>query len=790
MNRGIRGIVPGIGLLLWGCSTSIAPPTEADVVVAQQRTLAAQQSGLLTAPIRAPLKGLRAASDALTPDWIVPAMRWEECRSDDTDCQRRYARQAQREKHCKELMLRHGIDLTGLSVFATRKDPQRAADLALLSVCVADPMGLPVSNFGISLSGGGPRSASFSMGVLKALHDLDYLERVETISSVSGGGYTSFWYFMQQYHTLLHVDQEKPWRDYGGILAGLQALARAEHEAGLGNAAADFPHLAERLAEQGVELDPKVWQAARFCARVQDEQRAERSLVARMFEARTDHAIVDNDYRYQRHLAEQSDIINYSQYALVQSLETSGLMVAHGLTLPVYWITDGVLNTNLLDGWPLRDAYQKGLERTYGLTLNDRYQDYIDYLDRKPDQYLNGRNGRWLWWRSNARIRPVTFTQMRQFLRAYNLCAARAEGLQPMAMPIINTKETLPPGFRRKTLDDDHAELGLAQGVFSFSPVSWGSMALRFQDDGMRPAPVDMPKAVAISGAAADRGARELNGPMGKLLTLANANLGYDIRRPDQSRAEPVLRGLDVVLGGFPLKYVMPDGFSTTIRLSDGGHAENLGVYPLLERGTRYMVVVDAEHDGDYVFDALNRVMAKLRAQADAARQVSCTLCPNAGDLLEGVSPAVFDLHLTNISDEHPVDVAYVKLSLPRRYMLDGDAPARCTPSLARLREQALARRRALDEGAQDEAAMPPLPCSVWHYYLREQGRPRNAFPHNSTADIWYDSLQYEAYRDLGYYLGLTELADLLANWRDDIVRLQAEERALVRRYRQLAGHD
>lgn len=49
--------------------------------------------------------------------------------------------------------------------------------------------------FGLALSGGGMRSASFSMGVLEALQAAEgTLQSVDVISSVSGGAYTASWY--------------------------------------------------------------------------------------------------------------------------------------------------------------------------------------------------------------------------------------------------------------------------------------------------------------------------------------------------------------------------------------------------------------------------------------------------------------------------------------------------------------------------------------------------------------------------------------------------------------------
>lgn len=50
-------------------------------------------------------------------------------------------------------------------------------------------------DWGLALSGGGIRSGYFSIGALKALYDKGYLDDIDVISSVSGGGYASYWLY-------------------------------------------------------------------------------------------------------------------------------------------------------------------------------------------------------------------------------------------------------------------------------------------------------------------------------------------------------------------------------------------------------------------------------------------------------------------------------------------------------------------------------------------------------------------------------------------------------------------
>lgn len=59
------------------------------------------------------------------------------------------------------------------------------------------PMGKPQLDLAVALSGGGSRSAYYSIGVLKALYDKGYLQDVDMLSAVSGGGYALYWLLSQ-----------------------------------------------------------------------------------------------------------------------------------------------------------------------------------------------------------------------------------------------------------------------------------------------------------------------------------------------------------------------------------------------------------------------------------------------------------------------------------------------------------------------------------------------------------------------------------------------------------------
>ncbi len=72
------------------------------------------------------------------------------------------------------------------AVRADQAEPKRPA----LEFTVEHGEAAVVETVGVSLSGGGIRSAAFSLGVLQALNQQDVIRSVDYLSTVSGGGYT------------------------------------------------------------------------------------------------------------------------------------------------------------------------------------------------------------------------------------------------------------------------------------------------------------------------------------------------------------------------------------------------------------------------------------------------------------------------------------------------------------------------------------------------------------------------------------------------------------------------
>jgi hypothetical protein len=86
-----------------------------------------------------------------------------------------------------QLPLAYPAKLAALEAAAIEK--RRKAANPASGEARAGENGLPVDTVGVALSGGGIRSATFCLGVFRALARHDLLRRVDVLSTVSGGGY-------------------------------------------------------------------------------------------------------------------------------------------------------------------------------------------------------------------------------------------------------------------------------------------------------------------------------------------------------------------------------------------------------------------------------------------------------------------------------------------------------------------------------------------------------------------------------------------------------------------------
>jgi Patatin-like phospholipase len=236
---------------------------------------------------------------------------------------------------------------------------------------------------------------------------------------------------------------------------------------------------------------------------------------------------------------------------------------------------------------------------------------------------------------------------------------------------------------------------------------------------------IDMATVMAISGAAAasNMGSNTVFG-FAPTLALLNIRLGYWMRNP----RTPVKRGKGALRQSwnvFAKLYLVKEMLSQLnetddqVYLTDGGHIENLGLYELLRRRCRKIIVVDAEADPGMTFRSFINVQRYARI-----------------DL--GVR---IDLPWQQIRLSHEAANAFYGNAKKPGQSLEGPGVHVAIGSI--------------DYGARDKGLLIYVKASLTgdeSDYVRDY-RSRNAtFPHETTSDQFFSEEQFEVYRALGFH--------------------------------------
>jgi hypothetical protein len=212
--------------------------------------------------------------------------------------------------------------------------------------------------------------------------------------------------------------------------------------------------------------------------------------------------------------------------------------------------------------------------------------------------------------------------------------------------------------------------------------------------------------AVTTSAAAANSNMGSVSMRVGPavsfLMTALNLRLGLWVRLPMSNEAD--LPGY--ILPGWRFFKEMAACTNTTrheIHLSDGGHFDNLGLYELVRRHCRYVILSDATADPQVAFDDFGNTIRRIRE---------------------------------DFGVEIEIDIEALK---PRQ---DGRAQQHAVVG-------------NIDYGPFDKGVLIYLKPSITGDEPPDisQYKSRNSvFPHESTGDQFYDEAQWESYRRLGVH--------------------------------------
>ncbi len=225
--------------------------------------------------------------------------------------------------------------------------------------------------------------------------------------------------------------------------------------------------------------------------------------------------------------------------------------------------------------------------------------------------------------------------------------------------------------------------------------------------------------AMAASGAAASPNMGYHSSPaVAFLLTIFNVRLGHWCPNTEARAFRQCAIGRDSpAMGGeYLLKelFGQSDDKNAFVYLSDGGHFENLGVYELVRRRCRYIMVVDVGQDENRTFEDAANMIRKCYIDFGVTIDIKLDALhshPDGNSLgcyaLGDISyPASAEGGRSKENDNWGV-LLYIKPSL-----------------LANIPED-----------------------------IRQYAKTNPDFPHQPTGDQFFDEAQFESYRHLGNYL-------------------------------------
>lgn len=228
----------------------------------------------------------------------------------------------------------------------------------------------------------------------------------------------------------------------------------------------------------------------------------------------------------------------------------------------------------------------------------NRFSLHAMYRDRLIRAYLGASN-------DNPHINQFTGFDESDNLGMSKLTA----GLKPFH--VVNTTLNLVAG-KRLDWQQRKAE------PFTISALHCGNYALGYRTSSEYGGKngISLGTAIALSGAAASPNMGYYSSPvLGFIMTLLNARMGAWLGNPGTAGSStwneegPSSAVQSLVREAFGLT----NEDSPYVYLSDGGHFENLGIYEMVKRTCRYIVVLDGAADGDLKFGDLANAVRKIR---------------------------------------------------------------------------------------------------------------------------------------------------------------------------------
>jgi hypothetical protein len=203
------------------------------------------------------------------------------------------------------------------------------------------------------------------------------------------------------------------------------------------------------------------------------------------------------------------------------------------------------------------------------------------------------------------------------------------------------------------------------------------------------------------------------------LMTLFNVRLGWWLGNPGKAGGGK-LKSFTHSSPPWALQPIINEALGLTddqqkyVYLSDGGHFENLGLYEMVIRRCRTIVVIDAGQDEKYAFEDLGNAVRKIRIDLGVRIELQkMNIYPPSINRKTEEFPkycAIGEIWYSDLGEGVNGWLIYIKPAL-----IDGESE----------------------------------PVDIFHY-----AKQNPAFPHEPTlSDQWFSESQFESYRMLGSHI-------------------------------------
>jgi hypothetical protein len=230
------------------------------------------------------------------------------------------------------------------------------------------------------------------------------------------------------------------------------------------------------------------------------------------------------------------------------------------------------------------------------------------------------------------------------------------------------------------------------------------------------PRGITLGTAMAISGAAASPNMGYHSSPsVTFLMTVFNVRLGWWLGNPGPEGAQTFTHEGPAVA----IRPLVEETFGLTtdnkryVHLSDGGHFENLGLYEMVRRRCRFILISDAGRDPTFAFEDLGNAVRKIEI-----------------DL--GIPIRFHKLEALKGRPQGDVQI------LEGDYHAIGEIDYQCADGAFGVDNGVIVYVKAGYHGTESAG-------------IRSYALANFDFPHQSTANQWFTESQFESYRSLGF---------------------------------------